>query len=135
MIFIDASALIALLGDEPAAPGVEKLLRSKEQAAISSVNLAESIDVLQRRKSVHVDHLRIHLSPMLSKNLTVIDVNADHGWKAATVRAAHYHRKTCPLSLEDCFLLASATEGDSIATTDKHVAAVAKAEGIEVLDL
>lgn len=135
MILIDAFALIALIGDEPAATRVEKLLRSKERVAISSVNFAESIDVLKRRKSVDSDRLRFHLSPLLSEALSVIDVNADHGWRAAAIRSKHYHRKTCQLSLADCFLLASANDGDSIATADRHIEAVAEAEGIEVLQL
>jgi PIN domain nuclease of toxin-antitoxin system len=46
-VLLDAFALIALLRDEPAADEVETILRRGE-AAMSAVNLAEALDVLQR---------------------------------------------------------------------------------------
>lgn len=44
---VDAFALIALLRDEPAAGEVEGLLRRGE-AAVTAINLAEALDVLER---------------------------------------------------------------------------------------
>jgi hypothetical protein len=47
----DAFALLAPLGEEPAADNVEALLR-RGDAAITAVNLAEALDVLQRVQGI-----------------------------------------------------------------------------------
>ena len=47
MIYLDASALLALLLDEPAAPDVERMLREGD-VSITSVNYAEVIDQATR---------------------------------------------------------------------------------------
>jgi hypothetical protein len=39
------------------------------------------------------------------------------------------------MSLADCFLVASVVDGVSIATADRPVAEIARAEGIEVIAL
>jgi hypothetical protein len=55
--------------------------------------------------------------------------------RAAELRARHYHRSRCPISLADAVLLASADRGDTVATADPDVLAVAAAEGVETLAL
>ncbi len=59
----------------------------------------------------------------------------DQAWRGAFLRGRHYARGSCEVSLADCLLLASAGEGDSVATADTSVVAVARAEGIEVAAL
>jgi len=48
-------------------------------------------------------------------------VEAHQAWRAAELRAQHYHRTKRPLSLGDCLLLASVAEGERVATSDPHV--------------
>lgn len=55
--------------------------------------------------------------------------------RSGSLRARYYHRGECDLSLADCILLASAGDGERIATTDPAVATVARAEGIDVVAL
>jgi predicted nucleic acid-binding protein len=54
---------------------------------------------------------------------------------AAEIRARHYHRSSRPISLADAVLVASARQGDQIATADPDVLAVADAEGLELVPL
>ena len=57
-------------------------------------------------------------------------------WLAAELRTKRYHRKQRLLSMADCFLLAHAiTAGDDLATSDPHVAKVARHEGVAVIPL
>lgn len=134
MIVLDAAALVALAKDEPAADEVSAILEGGE-AAISSINLAELIDQLVRidgRDPQHVDAL---VQPLVEENLQVRRPGREDAWRAALIRARHYHRKACALSLADCFLLAAAGADDSIATSDQPVAAVARAERVTLVAL
>lgn len=63
-------------------------------------------------------------------------VVAEAGRRAGQLRAAHYHRTTSPLSLADCVALAVADDrGEALATADPSLAAMARAEGVEVIGL
>lgn len=135
MILLDAYALIALLGDEPAADEVEELLRRGDCSA-SVVNLAEAIDVSCRVHNLALDDVRNALvSLILGGQVQVIVPDEDSAWRAAELRQTYYARKSCELSLADCFLIAAAGSGDSIATADAPAASVARLEGIEVVAL
>lgn len=134
MILLDAYALIALLLDEPPADDVERLLDAGEVAMVS-VNLAEVLDHLMRRRSVTHEVLAGSVGPMLDEVITVLPVEDADAWRAASIRATHHRRRVAELSLADCFLLAAATAEDRIATADPVIAAVARAEGIELLAL
>jgi hypothetical protein len=73
---------------------------------------------------------------LLARALSAVASEESEAWLAAEIRAKHYDRKTCALSLADCFLLAHAiTAGDEIATADPPHAAVARSEGIAVIPL
>ncbi|MBA2460997.1 MAG: PIN domain-containing protein [Actinobacteria bacterium] len=133
MILLDAAALVALAKDEPAADEVSAILEAGD-AAISSVNLAELIDQLVRvdgRDPQRVDAL---VQPLVDEKLRVRSPSGADAWRAALIRARYYDRKTCALSLADCFLLA-ATGDESIATSDQPVAGVARAEGVTLIAL
>ena len=135
MILLDAYALIALARDEPAAEEVDGLLRDTAGAAITSVNLFEVVDYLLRRAGWPEGEVRGGLSPLLSEAVEVLAVEYDAAWRGASLRAAHYSKGTCELSLADCILLASAGAGDRIATPDPSVASIARALGIELVPL
>lgn len=55
--------------------------------------------------------------------------------RAGEIRAAHYSRRSSPLSLADCLLLASAEDDNEIATADADVLRVAEKLGIGTIPL
>jgi predicted nucleic acid-binding protein len=132
---LDAYALVALIGEEPAAGAVEKLLRSPG-ATITSINLAEAADVASRVHRIDERTVRNIIEPLiLSGDLDVVAPSVDVAWTAAHMRAVHYVRRGRALSIADCFLLAAAGPGDQVATADPVVADVARTEGIGVIAL
>jgi PIN domain nuclease of toxin-antitoxin system len=132
-VLLDAFALIALLRDEPAADEVEAILR-RGDAALTAINLAEVLDVLQRVDNIDPRNLDAVLGPLVAENVTLhaVDERLAHG--AAALRARHYHRTRCPVSLADCVLLAAADQ-QTLVTADEPLARAARTEGIEVLAL
>lgn len=135
MILLDATALVAFLAGERGAGDVESLLRQGE-AAIPSVNLAESLDILVRVRRLDLDAVEAKLVPLLATVLRVVTVGEAEARRAASVRLAHYHRQRAPLSLADCLLIASASLlGAALATSDALLASIADREGVRVLKL
>ncbi|MGH3025859.1 MAG: PIN domain-containing protein [Gaiellaceae bacterium] len=135
MILLDAYALIALLGDEPAADEVEQFLRRGDCWA-SAVNLAEAIDVSSRVHDLEPGVVRDALGALiLSNQVRVIVADEESAWRAAELRQRYYAKETCELSLADCFLLGAAGPNDQIATADAPAAQVARAQGIGVVPL
>lgn len=131
---LDAFALVALALDEPAAADVEAILR-RGDSRISSVNLAESVDQLGRVHGHTINDLRTTLAPVLAEVVTVAPPDEAIAWRAADVRRRHYRRRASPLSLADCFAVATVRPGERLATADPDLARVARAEGIDVLAL
>lgn len=128
---LDAYALVALLGDEPAAGQVEHLLQSGA-AKVTSINFAEALDVLQRRDGIPEEVLREALDGL---PVQLLPASENDAWKAASLRALHYHRRHRPVSIADCFLVAAAGRADQVATADGAVLAMARDEGVDVLEL
>ena len=134
-VLLDAFAVIALLRDEPAADEVETILR-RGDAAMSAVNLAEALDVLQRIDRVDRARLEAITGPLISESVRVLVVDEPTARDGADVRARRYHRSRAPLSLADCLLLAAARQVDAtVATADRPLAKAAEAEGIDVAAL
>ncbi len=134
MTLLDAYALVAFLADEPPADDVEALLRAGD-TAVTVVNLAEALDVSQRVHGISRDELHQAVHSLVGDPLSIVGHSDIDAWRAADLRARHYDRSRCPLSLADCFLLAAANEGDRIVTADEPVVATARAEGIAVVAL
>lgn len=135
MILLDAYALTALLADEPAAGEVGELI-SDGGVAVAASNLAEAADRLARVHKIEVKRTRAAVDSLeQSIDLRVRAVEPEHGWRAAELRAQHYHRISCPLSLGDCLLLAMAVDGGRLATSDPHLLDVASAEKIGLIAL
>jgi PIN domain nuclease of toxin-antitoxin system len=130
-ILLDAFALIALLADEPAADDVEALLRRGE-AAITAVNLAEALDVLQRVEGISRERLESITMPLVGERMTFVAIDERIARDAADIRARRYHRTRAPVSLADCILLAATGESDSLATADAPLIRVAEAENVQV---
>ena len=128
---IDASALIALLGGEPAAPEVRAIL-GQGAAGMTTLNLAESVDRLERRYGLTSERTRPVIEGLLDDALTLVPLGPAEAWRAAELRAGHYHRTRCPLSLADTVLIASAGTDRNIASADRHVLRVAASEGVVI---
>jgi predicted nucleic acid-binding protein len=132
--FLDAYALIAFLVGGPAAPRVREILRAGD-AALASANLAETLDVSQRLHGLSIARAMDVVEPLLEGPLRLVVLDLVLAHRAAEIRAHHYHRSSCPISLADAILIASAGSNDCIATADPHMLAVAKAEDIDVVEL
>lgn len=134
MTLLDAYALVAFMVGGPAAAEVRAILREGD-AAVASANLAETLDVSRRLYGLAVARAMEILEPLLEGPLTAIPLDVALARRAAELRAGHYHRTSCPLSLADAVLVAAADPGDRIATADPHVLAVAGKERLGVLAL
>lgn len=130
-VLLDAFALIALLADEPAADEVEALLRSGD-AAITAVNLAEALDVLQRVQGISSERLRAVTTTLVRDRMRLVPIDEQIARDAADIRARCYHRTRAPVSLADCILLAATGESDALATADRPLIRVAEAEKVQV---
>jgi PIN domain nuclease of toxin-antitoxin system len=133
-ILLDASALIALLGNEPAAEEVRALL-SDDAAAMTTVNLAEAVDRLHRRYGLSGARTRPVIEGLVDEALPLVALGPREAWRAAEIRSTHYHRTRCPLSLADAVLIASAGNDGRVASSDRHVLHVAVSEGVAVTAL
>lgn len=136
MTLLDAYALIAFLVGGPATGQVRAILREGD-AAVPTANLVEALDVSQRVYGVPIARTVEILEPLLDGPLKPVslDIDIDIARRAADVRATHYHRSSCPISLADAVLIASAGAGDRIATADRDVLAVANLANIATLSL
>jgi PIN domain nuclease of toxin-antitoxin system len=134
LIWLDAYGLIAFLADEVAAEEVERLLRS-EPVSMTSLNLAEAVDVLARTHGQDLAASRRQVRQLVVVSLHVEPVTEQHAWTAAAYRTRHYERRTQAVSLADCVLLAAAEPGDGVATADPAVARVARLESIRLVAL
>lgn len=130
MIVLDAYALTALLAGEPAADEVGQLIAAGD-AVVAVPNLAEAADRLDRIHGIAVKRTRTAVESLeQSADLRARPAERGHAWRAAELRAKHYHRSERPLSLGDCLLLAMTGDGDRLATSDPHVLEVAAEERI-----
>ena len=108
----------------------------EEGCVMSSINLAETLDVLARRHGVGIAEQRAVVGPLLADAVEVDSPAVEDAWAVATLRARYYRRSTRELSLADCFLLAAAARRRlRLATADPAVAATARDEAIELIPL
>jgi PIN domain nuclease of toxin-antitoxin system len=131
---LDAYALIAFLVRGPATQQVRSILRHGD-AAVATANLAEVLDVSARVHGVPIHRAAEILAPLLEGPVTTIPLDFAGARRAAEIRARHYHRSSRPISLADAVLIGSARPEDRIATADRDVLAVAKAEKLDVVAL
>jgi PIN domain nuclease of toxin-antitoxin system len=131
---LDAYAMIAFLTGGPALEAVTEALRGGG-AALCAVNLAETCDVAARRRGIPAERVLEALEPLLDGVLKVLPLELTTAARAGALRARHYDRATCAISLADAVLLASACETDRIATSDQALLSVAATLGIATLPL
>lgn len=134
MILLDAYAVLALARNEAAASEVEAVVRAHD-VAVTATNYFEAADQLIRVTGWTPDETSERFALLFDRAVSVRAVDERVAWDGAVLRAGHYDRNTCSVSLADCILLASAGRDDIVATADPAVAAVARAEGIELIAL
>lgn len=137
MTVLDAYAVIAALRGEAALADVEELLRDPEQPTrISAVNVAEVFDVLVRAYARTAAEVLERLVWLEAGGLEIAPADEALGRLAGELRARHYHRTARPLSLADCFALATAVSfGERLATSDPPLTQAARATGVSVVAL
>lgn len=134
MTLLDAYALIAFLVGGPAAPRVRAILREGD-VAVATANLVEVLEVSQRVHGLPIPRALELIDPLFEEALGTIPLDLDIARRAARIRASHYHRASRPISIADAVLIASANQGDRIATADPDVLAVARAEKLDSVGL
>jgi uncharacterized protein with PIN domain len=132
--WLDASAAVAFVLDEPGAEVVENALRGGA-TLMAAVNYGEALDVLIRREGLDGRRVARAFGLLVESGMRVADVTAPLAERAAELRRRRYHRARNPLSLADCILLASARPDDRVVSGDAGVIATARNEGIATVAL
>jgi PIN domain nuclease of toxin-antitoxin system len=130
---LDAYAVVAALVGERALVDVEPLI---PEGILSAVNAAEILDVCVRVHGNEEPAVRERIEWLVAGGLELTPVEPDLALAAGALRARHYRRRHCEISLGDCFALALAKQRKlPLATADPDLAAVARAEHVEVFAL
>ena len=133
MTVLDAYAVIALLRAEPAAAEVEATLNHGD-AVLTAVGVGEVLDHLIRLAGADEEEAALDVAQL--GLLDGIIVTAQIGGAAGRLRARHYHRTRCAVSMADCLAAEAArTLGEALATSDPHLLGVCHAEGIAYIVL
>ena len=136
MTLLDAYALIAFLVGGPAAAPVRSILREGD-AAITTTNLAETLDVCQRLYGLAVDRAMEVIEPLVAGPLATLPLDAD-----VAVASRRGSRASLPPHAQadlarGFVLIASALHGPGarLATADPDVLAVAREEDVATVEL
>jgi PIN domain nuclease of toxin-antitoxin system len=125
---LDAYALLAYVRAEPCADEVAELLLGP--TVLTAVNAAEVLDQLVRVYQRDSDEVHADIALLSTAGMEIVAVTADHGLAAGRLRARHYHRQRCAVSLADCIAATAAlAQQRPLATSDPALAAVVRAEG------
>jgi len=128
---LDGYAVLAYLRAEPCADAVASLLRAP--TVLTAANAAEVLDQLVRVYQRDQDDVHADIALLATTDMEIMSVTADHGLVAGRLRAQHYHRQRCAVSLADCLAAAAALALDTpLATSDPALAEVVRAEGGQV---
>jgi PIN domain nuclease of toxin-antitoxin system len=131
-VVLDTSAVLALFLGEPCGAAVQATLRSS-QARMSTVNLAEVVDVMVRVHGGSPIAVVARVEDLASSVIEPVAASLETSTTAGEIRARAYDRRTQRISLADCFVLATAERGETVLTTDGTLANAARAEGIDVV--
>ncbi len=134
MTVLDAYAVIAYLRGETAAEDVMGLLRG--HTILSAANAAEVMDQLIRINGNDPDDVEIRIATLIVDGMRIAPVTDELGRAAGALRAKHYNKKKCSISLADCFAAVTAlAERAPLATSDPHLLDVMKAENASIVRL
>jgi PIN domain nuclease of toxin-antitoxin system len=127
---LDAYAVLAYLKGEAAAAEVRPLLDGPG-SSLTSLGVTEVVDHLVRIVGVDEETATLDLAQL--GLLDALSVGPAHGMAAGRLRARHYHRTRCAVSLADCIAVEIArSSGRRLATSDPHMLDVCHAEGVAV---
>lgn len=133
MSVLDAFAVIAFLRAEPAADVLQPVLESGD-AFLTAVGVAEVVDHLVR--VIGVDEEQAVLDVAQLGLLEGHPVDSVLGLAAGRLRARHYHRTRCAVSMADCVAAEVARSvGRPLLTSDPHLLDVCHAEEIALVAL
>ncbi len=133
MTVLDAYAVLALLRDEPAAPGVARLLGGGQPASLTPLGVAEVVDQLVRAHGADPDTAVLDVAQLGLDEPVPLDHRTALRGRAA--RARRYRRR-CEISVADCVAAETArARGEPLATADPDLLDACSAEGIEVVVL
>lgn len=133
MTVLDAYAVIALLRAEPAAAAVEAILE-RGDATLTAVGVGEVLDHLIRLAGADEEEAVLDLAQL--GLLDAVPVTTQLGAAAGRLRARHYHRTRCAISMADCLAAEAArVRGEQLATSDPHLLNLCDTEGIGCLVL
>jgi PIN domain nuclease of toxin-antitoxin system len=132
-LVLDAYAVIAALLGERARTEVEPLLRN---GVVCAPNMGEVLDVCVRVHANEERMVRERVGWLVSGGLEIAPLEPAVALEAGALRAKHYRRRHREISLGDCFALALAKRRVlRLATADPDLAAVARAENVELVEL
>ena len=136
MLVFDAYPLAAVLLGEPAGQTSGRILAdaiADGEAYVSLSNLAEVVDLVARLASADAADVLDAVELWIDAGLRVVPLTWATAAQGASLRAAHYHRTRCAVSLSDCAAVALAHElGAALVTSDQPMATVAAAQGVRV---
>jgi predicted nucleic acid-binding protein len=134
VIVLDSYAVLALLKGEPAATQVEELVEDDEDAALTTLGIAEVLDHLVRLADAEEDEAVLDLAQLGLATPTAVE--AELAIRSGLLRARHYHRKNRAVSLADCVAAETARPlGCRLASADPHLLDLCRDERIAVLPL
>lgn len=133
MTVLDAYAVLAYLKGEVAAAEVRALFEDAAET-LTALGVAEVMDHLIRIAGADEEDAVLDLA-----QLGLLDgrpVDSTLGIAAGRLRARHYDRRRCQVSLADCVAAEAARAGgEALATADPDLLDVCHAEGIAVVVL
>jgi len=130
---LDAYAVVAYLRDEPAAIQASRLLADGD-TSLTAVGLAEVLDQLIRVAGADEEDAALDLAQLGLLETTSAD--SALGAAAGRLRARHYHRTRCAVSMADCVAAEAARRSaEPLATSDPHLLDVCHRERISVIVL
>jgi predicted nucleic acid-binding protein len=133
-VVLDAQPVVAFLTGEPAADEVAALIAG-ERAQLSVAKAAEVLDVLIRVRRLDAEEARIGLDILLDEAVEAVPVTRPIALRAAELRAGAHRRRRIEVSFADCVAIATAEPDGRLATSDRALAKVARAEGVEIIAL
>ena len=133
MTILDAYAVLAYLKGEVAAPEVRDLL-DRDASSLTALGVSEVLDHLVRIAGADEEDAALDVAQL--GLLDGLPVDSTIGIAVGQLRARHYQRRRCEVSLADCVAAEVArARGEALATSDPHLLDVCHAEHIAVIVL
>lgn len=133
MTVLDSYAVLAYLKGEVAAPEV-RILLDGDASSLTALGVAEVLDHLVRISGTDEEEAALDVAQLGLLDGLVAD--SALGIAVGRLRARHYHRRRCEVSLADCVAAEVArSRGEALATSDPHLLDVCHAEGIAIFVL